>query len=61
MEYGLGPFNPICCETGWIVLILVVMEYGLGLIYNLKGSHKWEKVLILVVMEYGLGPNVKSQ
>ena len=38
------------------VLILVVMEYGLGQSSEIaKGSKKKKRVLILVVMEYGLG------
>ena len=57
MEYGLGQrslcgYNP----TGRLVLILVLMEYGLGQVSNveIKGEYP---VLILVLMEYGLGLN----
>ncbi len=40
-----------------VVLILVVVEYGLGAIWYCT-SRKILKVLILVVVEYGLGvPN----
>ena len=37
------------------VLILVLMEYGLGRLLNGVRRHT-RKVLILVLMEYGLGP-----
>ena len=37
------------------VLILVVMEYGLG-----QEMFDWFNVLILVVMEYGLGQNFRA-
>ena len=37
------------------VLILVVMEYGLGEFVGSNGTREPADVLILVVMEYGLG------
>ena len=61
---SLNPcFNGIWSRTAWQtqsqhgswVLILVLMEYGLG---HWERSSKWTSlsVLILVLMEYGLGP-----
>ena len=41
--------------TQTIVLILVLMEYGLGQVNLRKLKEGSQKVLILVLMEYGLG------
>ena len=63
-----GSLNP-CCSGIWsrtavrkhrrsyrqYVLILVVVEYGLGLIKAYDAYNKATEVLILVVVEYGLG------
>ena len=38
----------------WFVLILVVVEYGLGLLVKVR-QFVYNHVLILVVVEYGLG------
>ena len=40
-----------------LVLILVLMEYGLGLRTSLYDNSPLPDVLILVLMEYGLGPD----
>ena len=38
-----------------LVLILVIMEYGLGHLKEEVGRAYIQNVLILVIMEYGLG------
>ena len=38
-----------------IVLILIVVEYGLGAIVKLFARMRVGRVLILIVVEYGLG------
>ena len=43
------------------VLILVVMEYGLGLYYEYEIEADTFAVLILVVMEYGLGHKCRAK
>ena len=54
MEYGLG--ESIALDAvHLVVLILVLMEYGLGEIILIINSSKMKVVLILVLMEYGLG------
>ncbi len=55
MEYGLGHYAQESKKVSQgSVLILVLMEYGLG-----EGDKSWygtaTYVLILVLMEYGLG------
>ena len=66
--------NP-CCSGGWsrrrlrisswlhslIVLILVVLEDGLGGLQFLAGKKITAKVLILVVLEDGLGASICSE
>ena len=61
---GLNPcFNGIWSRTKFQVgeftnkevLILVLMEYGLGLYEEQFFRVRLERVLILVLMEYGLG------
>ena len=55
MEYGLGRYPN---EKGFLiieVLILVLMEYGLGHRCGLVHRYVDNRVLILVLMEYGLG------
>ena len=55
MEYGLGQDWEQTNESGAVVvLILVLMEYGLGLTKH-QAIQLLERVLILVLMEYGLG------
>ena len=57
MEYGLGPIGAVMFNDGdVIVLILLLMEYGLGLIKACCDPENMQAiVLILLLMEYGLG------
>ena len=55
MEYGLGVnWNLDFPLAFFKVLILVLMEYGLGVVVRAFLCAR-KKVLILVLMEYGLG------
>ena len=42
------------CHCNFAVLILIVVEYGLG-VYNERNQGVLATVLILIVVEYGLG------
>ena len=55
MEYGLGDvlFFAVYFLSG-LVLILIVVEYGLGVL-EINVPKLNELVLILIVVEYGLG------
>ena len=54
-----GIWSRTAAEVGKLqgrsVLILVLMEYGLGLVFVLQLMTISKDVLILVLMEYGLG------
>ena len=59
LEYGLGVPEYHRHIIGKHVLILIVLEYGLG---GMSSSPLWQnsiKVLILIVLEYGLGVVIK--
>ena len=60
MEYGLGLSTKQLESLLETVLILVVMEYGLGH-RGICSRHAGCGVLILVVMEYGLGLHRRSR
>ncbi len=53
MEYALGERTASLTARQKRVLILVLMEYALGV--NIANDMKKIKVLILVLMEYALG------
>ena len=55
MEYGLGRKGILLHDNQESVLILVLMEYGLGLMKKWTVKISIIDVLILVLMEYGLG------
>ena len=55
MEYGLGEYEEYLCKGLQSVLILIVVEYGLGELIDKRGTHDSVGVLILIVVEYGLG------
>ena len=55
MEHGLGVFEKLVADDKNYVLILVLMEHGLGA-NNISNENKNQvNVLILVLMEHGLG------
>ena len=54
MEYGLREMLYISQTLSNIVLILVLMEYGLRVLDEVRLNAVGKFVLILVLMEYGL-------
>ena len=60
MEYGLGlGKNNYSCGMHLVVLILLLMEYGLGHSRASSGVQpQLRVVLILLLVEYGLGPKL---
>ena len=56
LEYGLGEYMEYKIITVGVVLILIMLEYGLGALHG-QGRHKAhpQAVLILIMLEYGLG------
>ncbi len=55
MEYGLGAAKAFALSAKMRVLILVLMECGLGGSPKTFARPRSLRVLILVLMEYGLG------
>ena len=56
MEYGLGAkYSAVSPTSSKGVLILIVVEYGLGVYGGNDDSRLFHHVLILIVVEYGLG------